>query len=344
MTTQQASGWEQSSALCGAGVWAILAGLAGSGKAPLGVIELLFLFAPLVIVPLGLALARVVTPLQYKSVNTFVLFLQPPAAVLALVSFWLSPGWLAGIFAIPWFLFCAVIASAGGLALLQGKGKPLTYWAMNIGRIDLAIAGGWLVMSRFGLRPLRIQEPIVLLTAVHFHYTGFTTALLAGALLAHVQSESKVRRIIETVVMLVLVTPFVVAVGFVWSATLKMGAAIVLSASVAALAGLQFWFSGGLNNLISRIYIRLSSLAVVTGMVLAVIYAIGDWLKQDWLVIPRMASTHGLLNSLGFSLFGSIRVAHGIPSPCSKDCISRAFSTLSYSVCCELHRNFPPQA
>jgi hypothetical protein len=31
---------------------------------------------------------------------------------------------------------------------------------------------------------------------------------------------------------------------------------------------------------------------------------IGDWLKQDWLVIPRMASTHGLLNALGFSLLG----------------------------------------
>ena len=25
---------------------------------------------------------------------------------------------------------------------------------------------------------------------------------------------------------------------------------------------------------------------------------------QDWLVIPRMASTHGLLNALGFSLLG----------------------------------------
>jgi len=32
--------------------------------------------------------------------------------------------------------------------------------------------------------------------------------------------------------------------------------------------------------------------------------AIGDWLEQDWLVIPRMATTHGLLNALGFCLLG----------------------------------------
>lgn len=39
--------------LAGALLWAILAASAGRGSAPLGVIELLFLFAPLVVVPLG---------------------------------------------------------------------------------------------------------------------------------------------------------------------------------------------------------------------------------------------------------------------------------------------------
>jgi len=56
MTTQTITKWEQASALFGALVWAVLAGMAGMRKAPLGVIELLFLFAPLVIVPVGLAL------------------------------------------------------------------------------------------------------------------------------------------------------------------------------------------------------------------------------------------------------------------------------------------------
>jgi len=50
-------------------------------------------------------------------------------------------------------------------------------------RIDLAVGGAWLVASRLGMRPMGIQEPIVLLTAVHFHYAGFATATIAAATL-----------------------------------------------------------------------------------------------------------------------------------------------------------------
>jgi len=193
---------------------------------------------------------------------------------------------------------------ASGLTLLRQKNKPLVTWAVNVGKIDLAIAGSWLVVSRLGIRPLGIQEPIELLTAVHFHYTGFATALLAGALLAHSGRNGGRLSVLKTIVALVIVTPYVVAMGFVCSATLKMVAAVVLSASVAVLAGSQFWFSRNLTSRTARTYIRLSALCVFVGMALATTYAIGDWLKQDWLLIPRMASTHGVLNGLGFSLLG----------------------------------------
>ena len=53
-------------------------------------------------------------------------------------------------------------------------------------------------------------------------------------------------------------------------------------------------------------------------MILASIYAIGDWLKQDWLLIPRMGSTHGVLNGLGFALPGLLGwLIHGSASPSS---------------------------
>ena len=106
MTNQQIEKWEQVSALYGAFAWAALAWRAGNGRAPLGVIELLFLFAPLVIVPLGLALGRMVSPLKYRFLDALVRFLQPVAAGLSVASFWLAPGWLAGMFAVPWLLLC----------------------------------------------------------------------------------------------------------------------------------------------------------------------------------------------------------------------------------------------
>ena len=296
--------WEQRSALFGALVWAVLAALAGAGKAPLGVIELLFLFAPLVIVPLGLALGRMVSPLKYTAVETWLRVVQPIFAVLTVLSFWLTIGKTAAIVALPWLAFCASLALAAALTLLQTANRSLVHWVVNIGRMDLVVAGGWLVMSRLGMRPLGIQEPIGLLTAVHFHYTGFATAMVLGALLIHTRLHGQFKKIFDGVSVIVIGTPFVVAAGFVYSPTLKMVAAVVLSLGVVALAGLQLWFAKTLSIRLSRIYVRLSGLSVAVSMVLACIYAIGDWLKQDWLVIPRMASTHGVLNGLGFCLLG----------------------------------------
>src|ERR1043166_5803335 len=154
MTTQTIAKWEQGSALFGASVWVVLAALAGAGKAPLGVIELLFLFAPLVIVPLGLALGRIVSPLKYPAVETWLRVIQPAFALMTVISFWLAIGKMAAILAFPWLLFCLCMALAAALTLLQTKNRSLIDWAVNIGRIDLAVAGGWLVMSRLGMHPM----------------------------------------------------------------------------------------------------------------------------------------------------------------------------------------------
>src|SRR5713101_7281922 len=102
MNADQAERWARSSATAGAVAWAVLGSLAGAGKAPLGVIELLFLFAPLVIVPLGLELGRVVMPVELQRTEDAARILQPLAAGLAVASFWFSPGWAAGALVAPW--------------------------------------------------------------------------------------------------------------------------------------------------------------------------------------------------------------------------------------------------
>lgn len=47
--------------------------------------------------------------------------------------------------------------------------------------LDISLASGGLLVSRAGLRPLALQEAIVLLSSVHFHYSGFATAPIAMA-------------------------------------------------------------------------------------------------------------------------------------------------------------------
>jgi hypothetical protein len=295
--------WEKSSATIGAAAWAVLAGMAGFGKAPLGVIELLFLFAPLVVAPLGMALGRRLVPLRHSGLENFFGVFQPFAAAAVVVAFWLAPGRLSGLLAAPWLVLCLGLAAEGLFTGSRRAHRNLMGFAVNLGRMDLAVAGAWLVASRLGLRPLGIQEPIILLTAVHFHYTGFATAQIAAALMAGTRRQDAPGWL-KSAVALVMAVPFLVAVGFVWSPVLKMVAAVILAVSVAVLAGVQFWRAGQLASASACVFLRVSAGTVLAGMVLAGVYAVGDCLGRDWLLIPRMATTHGLLNGLGFVLCG----------------------------------------
>src|SRR4029077_12231627 len=89
-------------------------------------------------------------------------------------------GVAAGALASAWLLVTIVIA-ARGIARLHGRGlRDLADLAIDAGMFLLPVGGGWLVLSRLGVRPLGFEEPIVLLTAVHFHYAAFTTLILIG--------------------------------------------------------------------------------------------------------------------------------------------------------------------
>ena len=294
--------WARFCATAGAAVWAGLAVLARVGILRVGSIELLFLFAPLVIVPLGMELGREVTGgnLMFSVTRR----MQPVGAAFAVAALWLPPGRMAGLLACGWMAVCLLMAGAGLVdwfsawrsgAFAAGRG---TY---AIARIDLAVGGAWFVASRLGMRALGIQEPIGLLTAVHFHFAGFATATIAAALLKFAGHGSA--RLLKSVVALVVGMPFVVAVGFVTSAWLKMGAGVLFSVSVAALAVL---LRANSRKMIptARFLLQIAATAVFAGMVLSGSYAVADFLGSTVLTVPQMARTHGVLNSVGFCLPG----------------------------------------
>jgi hypothetical protein len=328
-TQRWAAGW----ATAGAAAWAGLAALARMGIARIGVIEWMFLFAPLVIVPLGMEVGRPHGPGSGigRVLAAMAQTLQPLGAVLAVVAVCLPPGERAGMAAAGWMVVCGVMASAGAVEFghlilrsavsmenLTGEAPvatravvPPTILAKVAGcvaRVDLAVGGAWLVASRLGWRPIGIQEPIGLLTAVHFHFAGFATAMIASSTLAFAEARIAGRvnllRWLRGIVVLVIAMPFVVAAGFVISPALKMVAAIVFSASVFGLAGSAWMCSAHVEDRTARRFLRAAAGAVLAGMVLSGTYAVSDFVKCDLLPIPRMASTHGVLNAVGFCLLG----------------------------------------
>jgi hypothetical protein len=294
----------------GAAVWAGLAVLARIGIVRVGGIELMFLFGPLVIAPLGMELGRVIVGAGW--LDAAARRLQPLGAGMALGATLLAPGRSAGILAIGWMLVCLLMAGAGLRDLLfsswldAGRSARATLFvraAICIARIDLAVGGAWLVASRFGMRPMGIQEPIGLLTAVHFHFAGFATATIAAATLGFAEQRGA-QRWLRRVVVLVLILPFVVAAGFVISPVIKMCAAVLFSMTVATLAVFLRAWGRRASDTTARVTLQVAAGAVFAGMVLAGTYAIADWMHSDLLPIPQMARTHGILNAVGFCLPG----------------------------------------
>lgn len=292
--------------LMGAFLWAVVATAAGTGRAPLGMIELLLLFATLVVVPLGLELARLVNSAQSGKLGRAARTLPPFAAVATVVSLWQSPGLVAAVLSLPWLLLGLLLAVAGIAPLFRRTNRSLENLAVGFAGIDLAIAGGWLVLSRAGLRPMGFQEPIVLLTAVHFHYIGFATAVIVAATVYLFDRSGLRVAVLQPFLWLVLLLPFALAAGFVLWPLLRVVAAVALLASMTALAGILFWLARHLHVPTARVYLRLASATAWIAMSLAAAYAVSDHVGKPFLTMPGMASTHGILNALGFVLLSTL--------------------------------------
>jgi hypothetical protein len=95
-----------------------------------------------------------------------------------------------------------------------------------------------------------------------------------------------------------------VAAGFVISPAMKMGAAVLFSASVAALAIAVRACGRKAEEATARILLQVAAGAVFASMVLSAAYAVADFAGSDALTIPQMARTHGILNAIGFCLLG----------------------------------------
>ena len=302
--------WARGCAGIGAGVWTAVAIAARFGVARIGAIELMFLFAPLVIVPLGMELGRMMTAsVAENQGNVFTRLAQPFGAAFAVVAMLLPPGRVAGLLACGWLLVCLL---AGGNGVIDAvtwrsdarEGAHATFLfslALLAARIDLVVGGLWLVASRLGMHPLGIQEPIGLLTAAHFHFAGFATAMIAAAMLQFSANQVHDRRL-QWIAPVVIGMPYVVAIGFVVSAALKMVAAAIFSASVAALAVLLRRFGKRARQPEARILLQVAAGTVFAGMVLSSVYAVLDFRGSDVLTIPQMARTHGILNAVGFCM------------------------------------------
>jgi hypothetical protein len=289
-------------------IWLALVAGRLAGLTHLTLIDLLFLLAPLVIAPLGLALIAFDEGLPRVLLRAAIR-VQPIGAVLAVVAFLRPIGVPAAILSTAWLLVC-VIAALGALAyLVQGRSLHPVRLATAAAVGFMAFGAIWLVLSRAGIAPIGLSPIIVEMTAVHFHFTGFAATLMAALLLVRLRDDRGIARRVAMASSLLLVAGSpVLAMGWATPVhVLQVFGAILVAAGVVASATVMFLGSARLvGSTPARVLLRLSALAPLLPMVLAVEYSAGHVFGFPTLDIQGMALIHGDLNALGFSLLGLV--------------------------------------
>jgi YndJ-like protein len=290
----------------GTAVWLGLVAGTWSGWPQLGVIELLFLLAPWIVVPLATTLIPPVNefdpPAEQRPALRWIIFV---AAALATISFFLPTGILSASFASAWLLVCAFFARRGLRRLWRRRAHSFSQFCFAAGEAYLIVGGTWLVASRLGLQPVGFQEPIVLLTAVHFHFAGFLSAVLAGLTYARLR-ETRWRKALGTALTGVVVGPALLGLAFLVGPKVKLAAVILIVVGQFGLATGMVRVALGNVNPVARVLLMLSSGCVVAGMVLAASWALGEYPLQSFVELGRMERVHGTLNAIGFGICGLI--------------------------------------
>ncbi len=273
-------------------VWlALWLPVAFAARAP-GLIDRLFLLAPLAIVPLGMRLQLL--PQAVRVAQVF--------AALVVISFLSRTGIAAALLVVPWLLLGGAGGVIGLLRLWRSGVRRMDEMCLHVALVYWPIGCLWLVISRLGVNPLGFSDDIVLLTAVHFHYAGFAALTMLGMIGKF--SEGMLYRAAAWGAIAGIPT---LALGITFSASLECAAALLLTLSLVSAAGITaFVVLPQVVNRTAQVMLAVSVASLVAAMVFAVIYALGKYNGRDWLDIPEMAAVHGVINALGFSLCGLV--------------------------------------
>ncbi|MFC8452629.1 YndJ family protein [Kitasatospora sp. NPDC057223] len=221
------------------------------------------------------------------------------AAVPGAVALWLPRGGPATGLAAPYAFATLLLAAQAPLRLARTRSLAPREVAVLTALATPSVAGLALLAERSGHRLLGFDLGILALTVPHFHFAGFTAALVAGLVCRAAPGNPAARYAALSVP---LGTLLVLAGYFVddWA---ELVGALVLTAGM-WLTGLITW-----RDLRTRAVERTtatllgaSAAVLAVTMLLALWWALGEASGLPHPTLTWMAATHGLGNALGFAL------------------------------------------
>jgi len=285
-------------ATVGAAVWLILAAGILLNFFWLSIFNLSFLLAAWVVVPLALNLLPAQRS-RVSQVNELVIrCLLLPGAALITLSFFLKDGLRAGALVCIWLVVTIAMALDGLERLLRTRLQSFVEFCFAFAEGYALVGALWLMASRLGMQPVGFHEPIVLLTAIHFHYAGLMAAILAGLAASSVRASPLLRTALSCAV----VGPGLLGLAFLVGPRLKLAAVGLMVIGECAIAFATFRVGFAEAGKFGGRFLLVGCVCVILGMTLAGVWAVGEYPLHSFVNLEQMARYHGVLNSIGFGL------------------------------------------
>lgn len=256
-------------------------------------VNLIVMLGMLVVVPLGLGLLG-------GPGTTALARLWPLAALPGAVALWLPRGTTATSLATVYAAATVALAALAPVRLARHRSLAPAELAALTALLAPSVAGLALVAERSGTKLLGFELDILALTVPHFHFAGFTAALVAGLVCRSVRNRP---RLGAAAALSVPLGTLLVLAGYFVSDWAELVGAVVLTAGM-WLVGLLSWRDvshRAPDPLTGRLLLCSSAVLVVT-MLLALWWALGEATDLVHPTLTWMAATHGLGNALGFAL------------------------------------------
>ncbi|MFD5464464.1 YndJ family protein [Kitasatospora sp. NPDC127059] len=263
------------------------------GKGTTELVDLLVLLGMGAVLPLGLALVDEPGLARIRR-------LWPLAAVPGALSLWLPRGALATGTAVAYALGTLAVALHAPRRLARTRSLVPAEIAVLTALAAPSVAGVALVAERSGYPLFGFEPHILALTVPHFHYAGFTAALIAGLVCRASEPGSRAAR---CAALSVPAGTLLVLAGYFLGNWWQFAGAVVLSTGM-WLVGLVSWRElrpRTADRTAARL-LALSSAVLALTMLLALWWALGRAAGLPHPTLSWMAATHGLGNALGFAL------------------------------------------
>lgn len=221
----------------------------------------------------------------------------PLAALCATAAFIYHSAW----FASGWLLYTFLLALFGFARLLKRGIFPLHELMIDGAWMYIALGGLWFWLYTADIQVMTFSPIIVLLTAIHFHYSAFFIPLFYGLL---GRQRTKETALYKAAGWMILLSPVMIAVGISFSRLFDTFSVIlyVVALYIYGILCVKTRF----RSTFAKGLVVFSSFVLMGTIVLSLLYSAGMLMRVTYISIDQMIWFHGSINAFFVILPGLI--------------------------------------